>query len=443
MNHSASNREKLMQRIFKIMNIAVGILLLAGPIPVNSNSHEHYQDKRHKQISHYAHQAQLGPRPFFLVNDMDESPLKKKLQECAKGPFKRTNFSIGHRGAPLQFPEHTKESYEAAAHMGAGIIECDVTFTADGELVCRHAQCDLHTTTNILKTPLAEQCADPFTSATIDPITGKTVTPASAKRCTSDLTVNDFKTLQGKMEGSNPNATTVEEYMQGTPNWRTDLYASRGTLMTHAESIELFKKLGVKMTPELKEGNPDDIAAVFGSQEIYAQKLINEYKAAGVKPRNVYPQSFNEEDVLYWIENEPEFGQQAVYLDGRYQDPNFDHTNPATWRPNMEELVAQGVKILAPPMWMLVASENGKIVPSTYALAARAAGLGIITWTFERSPPLVNDGAWYHQTTDDIISKDGDKYETLDVLAKEVGILGIFTDWPATVTYYANCIKLN
>ena len=37
--------------------------------------------------------------------------------------------------------------------MGAGIIECDVTFTKDRELVCRHSQCDLHTTTNILTVP--------------------------------------------------------------------------------------------------------------------------------------------------------------------------------------------------------------------------------------------------------------------------------------------------
>ena len=33
-------------------------------------------------------------------------------------------------------------------------------------------------------------------------------------------------------------------------------------------------------------------------------------------------------------------------------------------------------------------------------------------------------------------------YKALDVLAKDVKILGIFSDWPATVTYYANCMKL-
>jgi glycerophosphoryl diester phosphodiesterase len=30
----------------------------------------------------------------------------------------------------------------------------------------------------------------------------------------------------------------------------------------------------------------------------------------------------------------------------------------------------------------------------------------------------------------------------LDALAKQVGILGIFSDRPATVTYYANCMGL-
>lgn len=90
--------------------------------------------------------VQVGPRPFYLVTGMDAGPMKSKLESCKNGPFHRTDFSIGHRGAALPFPEHTKESYEAGARMGAGIVECDVTFTADGALVCRHAERDLHTT---------------------------------------------------------------------------------------------------------------------------------------------------------------------------------------------------------------------------------------------------------------------------------------------------------
>ena len=112
--------------------------------------------------------VQLGPRPFFLVDDMGEGALKSELQQCARrGRFTARDFSIGHRGAALQFPEHTAESYVAAARMGAGIVECDVTFTKDKELVCRHAQNDLHTTTNILVTPLAAKCTQPFTPATL------------------------------------------------------------------------------------------------------------------------------------------------------------------------------------------------------------------------------------------------------------------------------------
>jgi glycerophosphoryl diester phosphodiesterase len=103
-------------------------------------------------------------------------------------------------------------------------------------------------------------------------------------------------------------------------------------------------------------------------------------------------------------------------------------------------------------MWVLLEIENGEIVPSRYAKAAKDAGLDIITWTFERDGPLTNGGAWYFQTLngqnpnpvspDAVINNDGDMYQALDVLAQDVGILGIFSDWPATVTYYANCMKL-
>jgi glycerophosphoryl diester phosphodiesterase len=30
----------------------------------------------------------------------------------------------------------------------------------------------------------------------------------------------------------------------------------------------------------------------------------------------------------------------------------------------------------------------------------------------------------------------------IDALAQQVGVKGIFSDWPATVTYYANCMGL-
>lgn len=378
---------------------------------------------------------EVGPRPYFLIDRMADGPLKSKLQSCAGGPLKRTLFSIGHRGAALMFPEHTRESYLAAARMGAGIIECDVTFTKDKQLVCRHAQNDLHTTTNILATPLAAKCTKLFTPASGD-------APAAAECRTSDITLAEFRTLKGKMDAADKKATTAKAYMDATANWRTDLYAvSAGRLMTHAESIALFKSLGAKFTPELKAPAVDMPFDGF-SQEDYAQKMIDDYKAAGVPPSDVWPQSFNLDDVRYWIKHEPAFGKQAVYLDGRYNDKSFDAMKPETHKPSMAALKQMGVNYIAPPMWMLVTVKDGKIVPSAYTKAAKDAGLKIITWTLERSGPLGKGGGWYYQSIKDATTSDGVLYVLLDILAQDVGIEGIFSDWPATVTYYASCMGL-
>ena len=331
-------------------------------------------------------EAQIGPRPFYLVDKMKDGPLKTELSQCT-GPFHKTEFSFGHRGAALQFPEHSRESYLAAARMGAGVIECDVTFTKDRQLVCRHSQCDLHTTTNILSVPaLAAKCSQPFTPA--DPATGK---KASAKCCTSDITLAEFKTLSAKMDGSNPNAMTSAEYQNGTPRWRTDLYANSGTLMTHDESIALIKSLGAKFTPELKA--PEVTMPFDGdyTQEKYATQMLEAYKAAGIPPGDVFAQSFNLADIQFWLKTEPAFAAQAVFLDGRYETKGFDHTKPETWKPSMTELKDLGVKILAPPIYMMLAlNAQGDIVASDYAKAAKAAGLDLIGWSLERDGPQTN-----------------------------------------------------
>jgi glycerophosphoryl diester phosphodiesterase len=377
---------------------------------------------------------QLGVRPFFLIEGMDNSRLKSKLQSCENGPFKRSMFSIAHRGAPLQFPEHTLESYEAGARQGAGIVECDVTFTKDGELVCRHAECDLHTTTNIVATDLNNSCSVPWTGP-----------GSSPKCCTSDLTLQQFKTLRGKMDASNPAATTAEGYLGGTADFRTDLYNSRGTLLTLRESIALNKRLGVKHTPELKEGDAQRLTTVFGGQENYAQRMIDAYKEAGVDPRDVFAQSFNKNDVLYWIEHEPRFGRQAVYLDDI--DPTVSPPIPRISLDELRQLKRAGVRIIAPPIPALLdVDASGRIVPSQYANDIKNTGFDIITWSFERAD-LREGGAnagfyYYFDPTSRALKKDSDMYKALDTLAQQVKIRGIFSDWPATVTYYANCMGL-
>jgi glycerophosphoryl diester phosphodiesterase len=409
--------------------------------------------------------VQLGPRPFYLVDQLEEGELKNKLEACVADieRYQHHDFSIGHRGAALQFPEHTKESYEAGRRMGAGILECDVTFTKDGELVCRHAQCDLHTTTNILATDLASTCRVPFTPAEFDEH-GNRVKAATALCCTTDLTLAEFKRLKGKMDASNPNASTVEEFLGGTPSFRTDLYATGGTVLSHRESIELIGSLGAKFTPELKSidrdtwGNPivaenNGFGASGLDQQSYARRMIQEYIDAGINPGKVFAQSFNLADVLQWIHEFPTFGLQAVYLisenptDKLAGPPSAINEHP----PTLEEFIEvrnMGVNILAPPMPVLVqASANStQITPSQYAEHARQAGFDLISWTTERSGRIVEnvlEGGenFYYQTTLDALNNDGDILRTIDVLAQDVGIIGLFSDWPATTTFYANCLK--
>jgi glycerophosphoryl diester phosphodiesterase len=95
---------------------------------------------------------------------------------------------------------------------------------------------------------------------------------------------------------------------------------------------------------------------------------------------------------------------------------------------------------------LLKASANQKrIIPSRYAQHARQAGFDLISWTTERSGRIVEDVLesedFYYQTTLGALTNDGDIPRTIDVLAQDVGIIGLFSDWPATTTFYANCLK--
>ena len=98
---------------------------------------------------------------------------------------------------------------------------------------------------------------------------------------------------------------------------------------------------------------------------------------------------------------------------------------------------------------MLVKPSGTKYAPSPFAEAIKAHGFDIITWTLERSGHLAGGGGWYYGGSADlradhpvnsITNNDGDMLELTHVLAKDVGVLGVFSDWPATTTFYASCM---
>lgn len=378
-------------------------------------------------IASCAHQIDPTDRARVLAAGLAESPLKTQLLNCAQHKFTPTPFSIAHRGAPLGYPEHTLEGYRAAARMGAGLIECDVTFTADGALVCRHSQCDLHRTTNILNTPLAAQCSAPFTAATAEQ-------EAAALCCTSDITLAEFKQLCGRADHVNPRAADIAGYLQAPASPVTGQIDQCGTLLSHVESIRHIDALGADFVPELKAPQvPMPFAGM--SQAQYASKMLEEYRAAGIAPARVHPQSFSLADVRYWLTNHPEYAQQIVYLDPRGRDPDFQPSLA-----NMQALYAQGVRVLAPPIPMLLRlNDAGELEPSPYALFARQAGLALVSWTFENGDPMAQHN-WMYANLSEYMRNESQTLEVLHALATQVGIRGLFSDWPGTVTYYANCV---
>lgn len=221
-------------------------------------------------------------------------------------------------------------------------------------------------------------------------------------------------------------------YLGGTASFRTDLYSTCATLVSHSESIELIKAKNRMFTPELKTYTPN---AGMPSYDAIRHKVIEEYRMHGVPASQVWPQSFNRPDVEYWINNEGPFGAQSVMLDG-------DYTNGVSGglMDQFDSLKAAGVKILAPPMNMLVKVEGGTYAPSNYAVLAKSMGFHLITWTLERSGLLATGGGFYYDTSAGFTQYEGDALLKTHVLAHDVGVLGVFSDWPATTTFYANCM---
>jgi len=134
-----------------------------------------------------------------------------------------------------------------------------------------------------------------------------------------------------------------------------------------------------------------------------------------------------------------------VYLDS--VDPTTNPPIPRQTNAQLAALKSAGVQIIAPPIQALLAvSATGQVLPSQYALDINAAGLKIITWSFERvdlTKGAAGKGSYYgFDPTGAAIRRDSDMYKALDVLAKQVKVIGLFSDWPGTVTYYANCMGL-
>ena len=398
---------------------------------------------------------------------MPDGELKTRLASYS-GPITRRRSVIAHRGAPLGYPEHTIEAHDAGLRQGAGVIEADVAFTKDFELVVRHGFADLERDTDALAQLAAGTATftpsvpfSPCVPAGVDADGNATEeVPATAQVRTTDMTLREFQRLRGTNYGkANPKAQDHTEYKDVAP-WKKELLQF-GQVLSFRQFLERYKHVpGIRFTPELKQPQPADYEAVRQSgavgagltdqeiQDAFCDKLIHTIKDAGIPPQDIILQSFIFSDIKYWIDHHPAFGANAAFLtmpesvcesitDAGTPSAKLLADDPSY----LAKLKAQGLRIIAPSMNDLYKGTEHGPVRSAWAEAATEAGLRIITWTLERSPPGDAAAAWYWRAdgkgegsnvySDTVI----DKLSLLHTLFTVVGIEAIFSDVSAAAPF--------
>jgi glycerophosphoryl diester phosphodiesterase len=145
----------------------------------------------------------------------------------AGGQGRRQPLVIGHRGASGYRPEHTLNSYELAARMGADYIEPDLVLTRDGVLVARHEP-EISGTTDVADRP---EFADRRRTVLLDGI-------ATTGWFTHDFTLAELKTLRA-----------IERLPQ--VRQRNTIYNGLFTVPTFEEVLDLRQRLSRELDREI------------------------------------------------------------------------------------------------------------------------------------------------------------------------------------------------
>ena len=171
--------------------------------------------------------VQLGPRPYYLVEDMDDGPLKSELQKCADGPFRKSDFSdrSPRRRAPVSRAHQGIVRSGGAHGRGHHRMRRDLHQGPAARLPPRAVRPPHHD-----QHPRHSGARRQMHAARSRPLTRWQAPPASADCCTSDITLAEFKTLVRQDGQLQSQGHHVAEYMGGMPTFRTDLYATCGTV---------------------------------------------------------------------------------------------------------------------------------------------------------------------------------------------------------------------
>ncbi|MGD2133375.1 MAG: glycerophosphodiester phosphodiesterase family protein [Maricaulaceae bacterium] len=290
---------------------------------------------------------------------------------------------IAHRGASGLRPEHTLAAYALAIEQGADVIEPDLVMTGDGVLVDRHDRY-LSTTTDVAEHPeFAER---------------RRVDPAGSDRTdwwVEDFTLDELKTLRAVQPF--PGRSTEFDGLYEIPTFDEVIDLAK------ARSAELGRT--VALYPETK--SPGYFALIGLDMEAPLLAALEREGWTG-PDAPVYIQSFEPEILISLNE---QIDAPLVMLVSPTATGVASSGAPTPNIP-LEEAAAfaDGVG----PEKTLVMTSTGE--DTGFVAAAHALGLLVHPWTFRDDN--VRDG--FDSAADEIAR------------AFEIGVDGVFTDFPAT-----------
>ena len=257
--------------------------------------------------------------------------------------------------------------------MGAGIVECDTTFTSDGELVCRHSECDLHTTTNIVATALNAKCSVPWTGPGQNP-------PAVLHERPDARGVQD---AAGKMD-----APPRGDHGRGLPGRHPVLAYRPLHGPRHADDAAREHRPQREKRRQAHAGAEGRRPGAHQAdlRRAGAVRAEDDRRAARLRRRPAPRLSAVLRPGRRPLLDPARAGLRPPGRVPRQRRPDPDPPIPRPDPGRARQLRAQGVRIFAPPMPALLdVDAAATMVPSQYARDIRSAGFKIITWTFERA----------------------------------------------------------
>ena len=286
----------------------------------------------------------------------------------------KTPLIIAHRGASGLYPEHTLAAYEAAIDMGADFIEPDLVITRDGHLVARHERY-LSRSTNVADLP---EFADRRTTKT------------AGGQMREDWFVEDFTLAEIK-------SLRARQPYEG----RDTSYDDQFAIPTFTEILGLVaitnqtgQTLGVY--PELK--GPAELAALGFDVETAILDALAAADLASIGAP-VFIQSFHPATLRS--------------LDTKADWPLVQLLPATTSEKLTPETIAAYADGIGPWKQVVMQFSDG---PEAYLEMAHEAGLVVHTYTYR----------------DDVVAPG---YETIEdelSAAFDLGVDGIFTDFPDT-----------